>query len=121
MKHQMSQRKLGRTAKHRMAMLKNLAISVFLYEKVDTTEPKSKEVRKIVETLITKAKDNSLHSRRQIMSYLSNNEIATKKIFEVLVPRFQNRPGGYTRLVKTGFRDGDNAPTAQLSLITDEK
>lgn len=117
MRHNLTQRKLGRTVSHRMSMLKNLAASVILYEKVETTEAKAKEVRPIVEKLITKAKAGDLQSRRAVLAYLRNNELATKKLFEVLAINFADRPGGYLRMVRLGLRPGDNAQKVQLSLV----
>ena len=121
MNHQNARRKLGRTAKQRMAMLGSLTVSILLYEKVKTTEAKAKEVRGLVDRLITKAKVGTLHARRQVMAELHNNELVTKKLFEVLAKRYEDTPGGYTSLVRLGNRAGDNAPMMQISLTVSEK
>jgi large subunit ribosomal protein L17 len=121
MRHQKAHRKFGRPIKHRMAMLKNLAGSVILYEKVETTETKAKEVSGMVDKLITRAKTSTVHDRRTLLAFLHNNELVVQKLVDVLGPRYVERTGGYTRIVKTGFRDGDNAPMAQISLITEAK
>lgn len=118
--HQNSQQKLGRRSTHRMAMLHNLAGSILLYENVRTTQAKAKAVKSVVERLITKAKSGSLHDRRQVLSTLHNNELVTRKLFDVLGPRFSDRNGGYTRILKLDNRPGDNAPMVQIQLVDGE-
>jgi len=120
MKHQTAGRKLNRPTDHRLAMLANLAGSIILYEKVRTTEAKGKEIRGYVDELITKAKNGTLHDRRQVLARLHNNELVTNKLFEVLAPRFADRKGGYTSIVKLENRPGDNAPMVQISLMDNE-
>ncbi|HNT30467.1 MAG TPA: 50S ribosomal protein L17 [bacterium] len=117
MRHQKSGRKLGRPVKERMALLTNLSISVLLYEKVKTTEPKAKEVRPIVEKLITKAKKNTVAARRELLASLHNNETAVKKLMEVCSTRYAKRDSGFVRIVKLDNRKGDNAPMALISLL----
>ncbi|MBU0531784.1 50S ribosomal protein L17 [Patescibacteria group bacterium] len=116
MRHRNTTKTLGRKKAPREAMLKNLAQSVILYEKVKTTETKAKVVRSIVEKMITTAKAGDLTARRQLMKDLST-EGAVKKALEVLGPRYKERAGGYTRIVKIGTRQGDGAPVVQLELV----
>lgn len=113
-------RKFRKTIDTEKNMLRNLASSVILYEKVKTTEPRAKKIKPIVEKLITKAKTDTLANQRQIFSYLPQKE-AAKKIFEVLAKRYKNRKGGYTRIVKMGHRPGDAAKVAEISLVEGEK
>ncbi len=117
MRHKLKGRKLGRPAQPRMAMLKNLAISLLQYEKIVTTEPKAKELRRIIDRIFAKAKKQDLNARRLLISFLFNNAKVVDKVFSVLLPRFdQNKSGGYTRMYKVGFRPGDNAPKVQIEL-----
>lgn len=116
MRHRSKKNTLDRLKAPRQAMLNNLAASVVLYEKVQTTEAKAKAVKPLVEKLITKGKSNTLHSRRELMKVLPV-ENATKKILEVLGPKYQTRPGGYTRIVKIGPRQGDGAMMVQIELV----
>jgi len=113
MKHQKTKRKLDRKSGPRRALLKNLLTSLILYEKITTTEAKAKEIRPLLERLITRAKKDTLANRRLIGGKLTT-EKAMKKMFEVIAPRYQSRPGGYLRLIKIKNRRGDNA---ELSLI----
>lgn len=104
-------RKFRKTISTEKNMLRNLASSVIIYERVKTTEPRAKKIRPIVEKLITKAKNDTLANRRYIFSYLPQKE-AAKKIFEVLAKRYKSRPGGYTRIIKLGHRPADAAKVA---------
>ncbi len=116
MRHRNTTKTLGRKKASREAMLRNLAQSVILYEKVKTTETKAKVVRSIVEKMITTAKAGDLTARRTLMKDLST-EGAVKKALEVLGPRYKERAGGYTRIIKIGTRQGDGAPIVQLELV----
>ena len=117
MRHQKAGRKLNRTASHRKAMFANMAASLITHEQIVTTLPKAKDLRPIVEKLVTIAKKGGLAARRQLASELQNNEIAAKKLFDVLAPRYQARAGGYTRVLKAGFRHGDSAPVAVIEFV----
>ncbi|OWZ84461.1 50S ribosomal protein L17 [Natranaerobius trueperi] len=112
----MSYRKIGRDKDQRKALLRNLTTSFLRDEKIETTEAKAKEVRKIAEKMITLAKKNTLASRRQALSYLTDEDVVTK-LFENIGPKFQERQGGYTRVLKKGPRDGDGAPIAIIELV----
>jgi large subunit ribosomal protein L17 len=114
-RHRHGPRKLGRPNGHRTALLRNQATDLFRYEKIRTTEPKAKELRSYAERLITLAKRGDLHARRQIIAELYDTRIANKLVDE-LAPRFEDRPGGYTRLFHLGPRRGDSAPMAQVEL-----
>ncbi|PHS77042.1 MAG: 50S ribosomal protein L17 [Rhodospirillaceae bacterium] len=116
MRHRIGLRKLNRTSSHRKAMLSNMTVSVLLHEQVKTTLPKAKEVRRVVDKMITLAKRGDLHARRQAASYLRDDAVV-KKLFSVLGERYKERPGGYTRVLKAGFRYGDAAPMAFLELV----
>jgi large subunit ribosomal protein L17 len=122
MKHRIKQRKLGRSTSHRKAMLANMASALIKHEQIVTTLPKAKELKPFVEKLITAAKqgsanpDKALAKRRQIISKL-RDETQTKKLFDVLAERYEDRPGGYTRVLKAGFRYGDAAPMAVIELV----
>ncbi|MDR3031121.1 MAG: 50S ribosomal protein L17, partial [Holosporales bacterium] len=111
MRHGLAKRKLNRTSSHRKAMFKALSCSLFEHEQIKTTLPKAKELRSVVEKLITIAKRGTLHTRRLATSRLQNDAVV-KKLFEDIALRFSNRNGGYTRIMKTGFRYGDAAPMA---------
>ena len=113
----MAYRKLGRTNKHRKSMLANLTRSVIMNEKIETTETRAKEVRKFVDKMITYGKDGSLVSRRKALAFLHNDNTAVKKIFEELAPRYANRNGGYTRILKLTERRGDDALMVILELV----
>jgi len=117
MRHGNAGRRFNRTQSHRKAMLANLAISLVEHEQIVTTLPKAKDLRPIVEKLVTIAKKGGLAARRQLASELQNNEIAAKKLFDVLAPRYQARAGGYTRVLKAGFRHGDSAPVAVIEFV----
>lgn len=107
---------LGRKYGHRAALLKNLSAALFMHKRIETTVAKAKELRGYVEPLITKAKDNTTHSRRQAFSYLQD-KFATKELFDVIAPKVGNRPGGYTRIVRLGQRLGDAAEMAIIELV----
>lgn len=116
MRHRHGLRKLNRTSSHRLAMLRNMSNSLIEHEAIKTTLPKAKELRKVVEPLITLGKKPSLANRRLAFNRLRDRDSVTK-LFEVLGPRFANRPGGYLRILKMGFRVGDNAPMAFVELL----
>ena len=115
MRHRSGLRKLNRTSAHRLAMLRNMMNSLLEHEAIKTTVPKAKELRRVVEPMITLAKVDTVANRRLAFNRLRNRAIVTK-LFEVLGPRFANRNGGYTRILKMGFRVGDNAPMAYMQL-----
>ena len=116
MRHRHGLRKLNRTSSHRLAMLRNMCNSLLLHEAIKTTVPKAKELRRVVEPLITLAKEPTLANRRLAFDRLRDRDIVTK-LFNELGPRFKLRPGGYTRILKMGFRVGDNAPMAFVELV----
>jgi len=116
MRHQKSGRKFSRTSAHREAMFKNMAASLFKHELIKTTLPKAKELRRVAEPLITLAKVDPVPTRRLPFARLRDNE-AVGNLFTILGPRYANRPGGYLRLLKCGFRAGDNAPMAYVELV----
>ena len=116
MRHLKAGRKLNRTSSHRNAMFRNMASSLFKHEIIRTTLPKAKELRRVAEPLITLAKEDGVHQRRTAFSRLRDKE-AVGKLFSELGPRYRDRPGGYTRILKCGFRDGDNAPMAFIELV----
>ncbi|MBO8136856.1 MAG: 50S ribosomal protein L17 [Desulfotomaculum sp.] len=112
----MSYRKLGRNTGHRKAMLRNLVTSLFRNNRIETTEARAKEVRSIAEKLVTLAKRNDLHARRQCLEYIYEKDVV-RKLFNDIAPKYADRPGGYTRIVKIGPRRGDAAPMAVIELI----
>lgn len=116
MRHNKQGRKLGRTSAHRQAMLSNMVVSLLRHERIKTTIPKAKEARRLAEKVITLGKRNTLHSRR-LAFRIVKDETIVKKVFDVLAPRFATRPGGYTRILRTGFRHGDNAEMGVLELV----
>jgi len=116
MRHQKAGRKFSRTSAHREAMFKNMAASLFKHELIKTTLPKAKELRRVAEPLITLAKVDSVANRRLAFSRLRDKE-AVGNLFTTLGPRYQARPGGYLRILKCGFRAGDNAPMAYVELV----
>ncbi len=120
----MRNRKLGRTSAHRKALLRNQATSLIQYETIETTEMKAKELRSVVDELITLAKQNDLHARRQAAAFVKDivvnpttGQTILQKLFDELGPRFKERNGGYTRVIKTGNRRGDNAPLAIIEFV----
>ena len=116
MRHRKSGRHLNRTSAHRQAMFKNMAVSLFEHEIIKTTLPKAKELRRVAEPLITLAKEDSVANRRLAFARTRSKE-AVCKLFTDLGPRYQTRPGGYIRILKCGFRAGDNAPMAYVELV----
>ena len=116
MRHRRSGRKFNRTVSHRQAMFANMAAALVKHEQIITTLPKAKDLRSVVEALITLAKRGDLHARRVVASRL-RDEAMVAKLFETLGPRYQSRSGGYTRVLKAGFRYGDNAPLAVIELV----
>ena len=116
MRHRHGLRKLNRTSSHRLAMLRNMTNSLLTHEVIKTTLPKAKELRRVAEPMITLAKEPTLANRRLAFNRLRDREVVTK-LFNELGPRYQARPGGYTRILKMGFRVGDNAPMAFVELV----
>ncbi len=116
MRHGHGLRKLNRTSSHRLAMLRNMMNSLLTHETIKTTLPKAKTLRRVVEPMITLAKKPSLANRRLAFDRLRDRDVVVK-LFNELGPRFAARPGGYTRILKMGFRDGDNAPMALVQLV----
>ena len=116
MRHRTSGRKLNRTSQHRQMLFRNMAQALIKHEQIITTLPKAKELRPVVERLITLGKRGDLHARRLAFARLRDDSM-TKKLFEVLGPRYQDRHGGYTRVLKAGFRYGDAAPMAVIELV----
>ena len=117
MRHGMSGRKLNRTSAHRKALLKNMACSLVQHEQIKTTLPKAKELRPYVEKLVTLGKRGGLHARRQALALLGNDRVIVAKIMGSLKDRYAERQGGYTRILKAGFRYGDQAPLAVIEFI----
>ncbi|WP_455480293.1 50S ribosomal protein L17 [Bartonella sp. B12(2025)] len=116
MRHSKSGRKLNRTASHRKAMFANMAVSLIEHEQIVTTLPKAKEIRPIVEKLVTLGKRGGLHARRQAIAAIRDvGKVA--KLFDTLAPRYASRSGGYLRIIKAGFRTGDNAPMAVIEFV----
>lgn len=116
MRHRKQGRKLNRTQSHRKAMFMNMSVALLTHEQIVTTLPKAKELRAVVDKLITLGKRGDLHARRQAVSQLQSNE-TVQKLFSTLAERYKERPGGYTRVLKAGFRYGDNAPMAVIELV----
>lgn len=116
MRHRKSGRKLNRTTEHRKAMFRNMAVSLLEHEVITTTVPKAKELRRVVEPLITLARSDSVANRRLAFSRLRQRQTVTK-LFDEIGPRYKDRPGGYTRILKSGFRSGDCAPMAYIELV----
>ena len=124
MRHRVGQRKLGRVTEHRIAMLRNQAEALIQHEHIETTLPKAKELRPFVERIITIAKrgiagDAALHARRLVLRDIQNREVVGK-LFDTIAPRFAARPGGYTRILRVGYRRGDSAEVAQIELVGSE-
>ena len=116
MRHGIAKRKLGKSIAHRRSMFANLAVSLIKHEQIKTTLPKAKELRPIIEKMITAARKKDLHARRQALSFL-RDEAMTEKLLSVLVDRYASRNGGYTRVLKAGFRYGDMAPMAIIEFV----
>jgi large subunit ribosomal protein L17 len=128
MRHNLAFRKLGRVSEHRTALLRNQAMALIRHERIETTMPKAKELRPFVERLITIAKrgvasaeanGSSLHARRMVAAELQDRDVVSK-LFETIAPRYAERPGGYTRILRVGFRRGDSAEVAQVELVGSE-
>ena len=128
MRHRVSHRKLGRVTEHRIAMLRNQATALIRHEHIETTVPKAKELRPFVERIITLAKrgiaagdanGKSLHARRLVLRDIQDRDVVGK-LFDTIAPRFEGRPGGYTRILRLGFRRGDSAEVAQIELVGSE-
>ena len=128
MRHRVGQRKLGRVTEHRIAMLRNQAERLIRYERIETTMPKAKELRPFVERIITIAKrglaggeanGRALHARRLVLRDIQNRDVVAK-LFDTIAPRFEARPGGYTRILRLGYRRGDSAEVAQIELVGSE-
>ena len=120
MRHNISGRKLNRTSSHRKAMFSNMVNALIKHEQITTTLPKAKELRPIIEKMVTLSRKNDLHARRQAISKLQDNDMV-KKLFDVLGPRYAERAGGYTRIIKAGFRYGDSAPMAVIEFVDRDK
>ncbi|VCU69181.1 50S ribosomal protein L17 [Pigmentiphaga humi] len=116
MRHRHGLRKLNRTSSHRLAMFRNMAVSLLTHEAIKTTLPKAKELRRIVEPLITLGKEPTLANKRLAFARLRDRDLVVK-LFAEIGPRFKERNGGYTRILKMGFRQGDNAPMAYMELV----
>jgi large subunit ribosomal protein L17 len=116
MRHRQSGRQLNRNSSHRKAMFRNMATSLFNHEVIRTTVPKAKELRRVIEPLITRAKTDSVANRRVVFDRIRDRDMVTK-LFTELGPRYEKRPGGYMRILKCGFRSGDNAPMAIVELV----
>ena len=116
MRHKVAGRKLGRSSGHRRALYRNLVTDLLNYEKITTTEAKAKEVRSLADKMITLSKEGGLHSRRQALSFIIDKKV-TDKLFTYLAPRYAERPGGYTRIIKLEPRLGDGAPMVRLELV----
>jgi large subunit ribosomal protein L17 len=116
MRHRKSGRQLNRNSSHRKAMFQNMAVSLLRHEAIRTTLPKAKELRRVAEPFITMAKSDSVHKRRIAFSRLRDREVVSK-LFNELGPRYKDRPGGYLRILKMGYRTGDSAPMAYVELV----
>jgi len=119
MRHNNTGRKLGRNSSHRAAMMRNMVTSLIEHENITTTVTRAKELRKIAEKMISLGKRGDLHARRQAMQVIRDGKVVGK-LFEMIGPRYENRPGGYTRILKTGNRLGDNAPVCIIELVEEE-
>jgi large subunit ribosomal protein L17 len=119
MRHQKGGRKLGRTSSHRKAMLRNMLASFFEKEKIETTTAKAKELRPLAEKMITLGKRGDLHARRKVLRLIPNKKIV-RKLFNEIASRFETRLGGYTRIIRTGYRSGDRAPMAVIELVEEK-
>ena len=119
MRHNKSGKRLGRNTPHRTAMLRNMVTSLFDHEKLTTTDARAKELRKVADRMITLGKRGDLHARRQVLSVIRDQTIVAK-LFDQIGPRYKDRPGGYTRIIKIGSRLGDNAPQSIIALVEEE-
>ncbi|MDY0212011.1 MAG: 50S ribosomal protein L17 [Desulfuromonadaceae bacterium] len=120
MRHNKSGRRLGRNSSHRKAMLRNMVTSLLDAEKITTTDARAKEVRKLAEKMITLGKKGDLHARRQALSVVQDKNVVAK-LFDRVAPRFAERNGGYTRIIKVGNRAGDNAPVSIIELVEQDQ
>jgi large subunit ribosomal protein L17 len=116
MRHKLSGRKLGRPAAHRWSLYRNLVTDLLNYEKISTTLPKAKEARSLADKMITLGKEGSLASRRRALAFIFDEKVVDK-VFDVYAPRYKSRPGGYTRVLKLGPREGDKAPMALIQMV----
>lgn len=116
MRHRIGARKLNRTSSHRKAMFSNMVVSLLIHEQINTTLPKAKELRRVADKMITLGKRGTLHARRQAFSFMRDDG-AVSKLFSALADRYKDRSGGYTRVLKAGYRYGDNAPMAVIELV----
>lgn len=116
MRHGKKVNHLGRTASHRKSMLSNMASSLILHKRITTTVAKAKALRTFVEPLLTKSKEDSTHNRRTVFSYLQNKDVVSE-LFRTVAPKIADRPGGYTRIIRTGYRLGDNAEMCMIELV----
>lgn len=112
----MAYRKLGRDSSARKALLRGIVTSLFQHERIETTEAKAKELRKVVDKMLTLAKRGDLHARRQVMAYMMDEDVV-KKLFDEVAPKYKDRQGGYTRIIKAGVRQGDAAPMVIIELV----
>jgi len=119
MRHNKTGRRLGRNSSHRAAMMRNMVTSLLDHEKITTTTTRAKELRKIAEKMITLGKRGDLHARRQALQVIRDRKVVGK-LFEMVGPRYKDRPGGYTRILRLGNRQGDNAPICQIELVEEE-
>ena len=116
MRHKKSGRKLGRKVAHRKALMSNLAMALIFNKKIKTTDPKAKELRRFIEPLVTRAKKGDLHSRRKVLRYIPHKP-TVRELFNVVAPKFSDRNGGYTRIVKLGIRYNECAPISQIEFV----
>jgi len=119
MRHNKSGRRLGRKTSHREAMFRNMVTSLFSHEKITTTDAKAKEIRSVAEKMITLGKRGDLHSIRLAASFIREKSVVSK-LFSTIAPRYKERPGGYTRIIKLGTRNGDAAPLSMIELVEEE-
>lgn len=119
MRHNKTGRRLGRKPDHRAHMMRNMVTSFFEHERITTTDTRAKELRKVVERMITLGKRGELHARRQALEVIRDEKVVAK-LFDMIAPRYQERPGGYTRIIKLNNRQGDNAPMAIIELVEEE-
>lgn len=119
MRHNKAGRRLGRKTSHREAMFRNMVTSLLNHEKITTTDAKAKEIRSVAEKMITLGKRGDLHAQRQAASYIREKSVVTK-LFSAIAPRYKDRPGGYTRIIKLGIRQGDTAPISLIELVEEE-
>ena len=116
MRHNNSGKRLGRNSSQRLAMMRNMVTSLIQHEKITTTDTKAKELRKLADKMVSLGKKNSLHARRQALRVV-RDRTAVARLFDLLAPRYHNRPGGYTRIIKLGNRQGDNAPISRIEFV----